>query len=34
MHFRPRYVCGLFTRFVWAVGVVWEDCARMYNGDW
>ena len=21
MHFRPRYVCGLFTRFVWV------DCA-------
>ena len=21
MHFRPRLLCGLFTRFVW------EDCA-------
>ena len=38
MHFRPRCVCGLFTRFVWVdcacvVGVVGEDCTRMYNGD-
>ena len=35
----PMCVCRLFTRFiwmdcVWAVGVVGEDCTRMYNGDW
>ena len=34
MHFRPRCVCGLFTRLVWVVDIVEEDCTRMYNGDW
>ena len=33
MHFRPRCVCGLFTRFVWMFDVVGEDCTWMYNGD-
>ena len=30
----PSVLCGLFTRFVWVVDVVGEDCTRMYNGDW
>ena len=29
MHFRPRVLCGLFTRFVWMFDVVGEDCTRM-----
>ena len=30
----PDVLCGLFTRFVWVVDVVGEECTRMYNGDW
>ena len=34
--FPPPMCCvgGLFTRFVWVVDIVGEDCMRMYNGDW
>ena len=34
MHFRPRYVCRLFTRFVWVVDVVWADCVWMVDFVW
>ena len=32
MHFRPRLLwCKLFTRFVWVVDFVWEDCVWVFD---